>query len=482
MMKRLHEKASITVFLSMLLVLFIGFIMMMTEHARIFGLRQRLVCATDSAMDSLFSMYDRELLNEFDLMLLNENELSNNQDIEEVVSKYLTMNANPKQDHLLLSGNLYRGTSSTAEIENTVSVIENEGELFARSVLEFMKYRTLGITVEKVQEQLEELEMGDDAKTMAKEQQELEQESFDEQFWEKTNEEKKKYEEAIEESWLEKLEKLKEDGWLNFVLPFDQAASGYVIEAEDLPSKWRTVNFTWYHSAISEMEESFLFTEYLLEHCRSFTSTGETNKMAYELEYILNGKTSDKENLKSTVNSLLLMREGLNLFSAWKDPVLSSQAETAATTLVGWTGVYPAIKLTQFTMIAGWSFAEAIVDVRTLLSGGNIPIIKNSESWTLEFSQIADFLDGDLFLTAKENNGLSYDEYLRLLLYAQGRSDRRYHTMDVIQLRMREKNPDFSMADCLGAVQVKASMKAAPIFYCFAGSGYEISCEQSRMY
>ena len=193
-MKRLHEKASITVFLSLLLVLFIGFIMMMTEHARIFGLRQRLVCATDSAMDSLFSMYDRELLNEFDLMLLNENELSNNQDIEEVVSKYLTMNANPKQDHLLLSGNLYRGTSSTAEIENTVSVIENEGELFARSVLEFMKYRTLGIAVEKVQEQLEELEMGDDAKTMAKEQQELEQESFDEQFLEKTNEEKKKYE------------------------------------------------------------------------------------------------------------------------------------------------------------------------------------------------------------------------------------------------------------------------------------------------
>ena len=113
--------------------------------------------------------------------------------------------------------------------------------------------------------------------SMAKEQQELEQESFEEQFLEKTNDEKKKYEEAIEESWLEKLEKLKEDGWLNFVLPFDQAASGYVIEAEDLPSKWRTVNFTWYHSAISEMEESFLFTEYLLEHCHSFTCTGETN-------------------------------------------------------------------------------------------------------------------------------------------------------------------------------------------------------------
>ena len=54
-----------------------------------------------------------------------------------------------------------------------------------------MPNRTLGIAVEKVQEQLEELEMGDDAKTMAKEQQELEQESFEEQFLEKTNDEKK---------------------------------------------------------------------------------------------------------------------------------------------------------------------------------------------------------------------------------------------------------------------------------------------------
>ena len=44
-------KASITVFLSLLTILFIGFIMAMTEHARIFGLRQRLPSATDSAMD-----------------------------------------------------------------------------------------------------------------------------------------------------------------------------------------------------------------------------------------------------------------------------------------------------------------------------------------------------------------------------------------------------------------------------------------------
>ena len=72
-MKRLHEKASITVFfIAAACTILLDFIMMMTEHARIFGLRQHLVCATDSAMDSLFSMYDRELLNEFDLMLLNE--------------------------------------------------------------------------------------------------------------------------------------------------------------------------------------------------------------------------------------------------------------------------------------------------------------------------------------------------------------------------------------------------------------------------
>ena len=476
------RKASITVFLSLLTILFIGFIMAMTEHARLFGLRKRLTSATDSAMDSLFSMYDRDLLDEFDLMLLNEMNLQDNKNMQDVLKTYLTMNLNSKPDHLLLSGNLYKGTNVEIEIENSVSVIENEGELFARSVLEFMKYRTLGIAFEKVQEQLEDLKKGEDAKTEAEKEKDQEKESFDEQFSEKTKAEKKQYEEVLEESWLDKIEKLKEDGWLNFVLPFDQAASGYVVTAGDLPSKWRTVNFTWYHSAINEIEENFLFTEYLLEHCRCFTSSQKTKGMAYELEYVLNGKASDKENLKSTVNSLLLMREGLNLFSALKEPVLSSQAETAATALVGWTGVYPAVKLTQFAMIAGWSFAESIIDVRTLLSGGCVPIIKNAENWTLSLSQIGDFLDGDLFLTAKDEEGLAYEGYLRLLLYAKGRSDRRYYTMDVIQLRMRERNPDFSMADCLGAIEVCSKMTASPLFYRFSGKGYELSCSQSRMY
>ncbi len=476
------KKASITVFLALLTVLFIGFIMTTTEHARIFGLRQRLTSATDSAMDSLFSMYDRDLLDEFDLMFLNENALKEGKELEDVLTEYLEMNLNSKQDHLLLSGNLYRGTNSSIEVENTVSVIENEGELFARGVLDFMKYRTFGIALEKVQEQLEELKKGEDAKTETQKEKEQEKESFDEQFSEKTKEEKKQYEEVLEESWLDKIEKLKEDGWLNFVLPFDQAASGYAITTNDLPSKWRTVNFTWYHSAIGEIEESFLFTEYLLEHCSCFTSTEKTKGMAYELEYVLNGKTSDKENLKSTVNTLLLMREGLNLFSSLKDPALSSQAETAAMALVGWTGVYPAVKLTQVAMLAGWSFAEAIVDVRTLLSGGRIPIIKNAENWTLSFSQIADFLDGDLLVTAQETDGLTYEDYLRLLLYARGRSDRRYYTMDIIQLRMQETIPSFSMTDCLGAIEVNAKMEASPIFYNFAKNGYEFSCSQSRMY
>ena len=478
---RKRKRASITVFLSLLLVLFIGFIMAMTEHARIGGLKQRLTSALDSAMDSLFSMYDRELLDEFDLLLLNENGLSDNKDPEEVLTEYLTKNINSKQDHLLLSGNLYRATDCSTEVENTVSIVENEGELFARSVLEFMKYRTLGIAIDKVQEQLDDLKTGENAKKQAEDEKKQDKENFDKAFSEKTKEDQEQYEKELGDSWLDKVEKLKEDGWLSFVLPFDQVASAYEITAGDLPSKWRTVNFTWYHSAIGEIEENFLFTEYLLEHCRCFTSPAKTKQMAYELEYILNGKTTDKENLKATVNSLLLLREGMNLFSAMKDQVLSGQAEAAATALVGWTGVYPAIKLTQFAMLTGWSFAESIVDVRTLLSGGQIPIIKNAQSWSLSLSQIADFLDGDLLLTAKEQDGLTYNDYLRLLLYAQGRSDRRYRTMDVIQLRIREKNPDFSMVDCIGAVEVSAKMKISPIFYNF-GSNYELSCGQSRMY
>lgn len=477
------KKGSITVFLSLLSGIIITLIMAMTEHTRIYGLRERLTSAAGSAMNSLFSMYDNKLLEEFDLLLLNRNELESRGSVEEILEEYLTVNLNPRIGHFFLSGNMYRGIRVSAELDEEITITENEGELFARNVVAYMKYRTFGIALEKIEEQLTDIEKGKNAQSQVEQEKEEIREISQELLTQEiTEEERKQYEEAVGESWLDTIEMLRKDGWLDFVLPFDKAASSYVIKSSYLPSAWRSVNLTWYHSAVSEIEERFLFTEYLLEHCRCFTSPEETKGMAYELEYILNGRQSDRENLKNTITSLLILREGMNLLSALKDPALSGQAETAAAALVGWTGVYPAVKLVQLAMMAGWSFAESIIDLRTLLSGGKVPVMKDAGNWNLSLWQIGDFLDGKYLMAGKGESGLDYTGYLRLLLYALGRQDRRYRTMDVIQMRIAREKPDFCLEDCLGGLQVSFKMEAKPLFFSFDNLWYTIKSVQSRMY
>ena len=368
-----NKRASITVMMSLLIAVIIGFIMIMTEHVRILGLNHRLTEAADSAMDSLFSMYDSELFEEFGLMLLNIDKLEDNKDPKIVLREYLILNLNSRKNNLFMSGNLYNGEDSTAEIEDMVFVTENEGELFARSVLEFMKYRTIGVALDTVNGQLNDVKVGEETKKEA-------DEDLKERLSAVDDDKKSEYEEVVKESWIDKIEQIRTQGWLSFVMPFEQAASSYIVDDINLPSRWRTTNLTWYHSAVSEMEENLLFNEYLMEHCRSFSFAKAAKGMSYEIEYILNGGVSDKENLKMTVNSMLILREMMNLMSAIKSPVLSEQAETAASALVGWTGIYPVVKVTQMAMLTGWSFAEAIIDVRTLLGGGRIPLIKSEEN------------------------------------------------------------------------------------------------------
>ena len=50
------------------------------------------------------------------------------------------------------------------------------------------------------------------------------------------------------------------------------------------------------------------FREYLLGRFGDFRSAKERVQLQYELEYILSGKRSDRDNLKEVIKKLLLLR------------------------------------------------------------------------------------------------------------------------------------------------------------------------------
>lgn len=68
----------------------------------------------------------------------------------------------------------------------------------------------------------------------------------------------------------------------------------------------------------SLVDQGLLYA-YILKKCGSFGQEKENSALAYEVEYILQQQTQDRENLKKTLQEILLLREACERsLSIWK--------------------------------------------------------------------------------------------------------------------------------------------------------------------
>ena len=104
---------------------------------------------------------------------------------------------------------------------------------------------------------------------------------------------------------------------------------------------------------------------------------------SYEMEYILCGDERERENLAGTVTRLTALRSGLNL-AHLTDASKRQEARTMAAAIVGGTGLLPLVSVMAFFIMTQWALGEAIADVKCLLSGGRIPLIKSASQWKLD--------------------------------------------------------------------------------------------------
>ena len=98
---------------------------------------------------------------------------------------------------------------------------------------------------------------------------------------------------------------------LELILPKDRALSEkHANEKEMLSARARQEGYGDF-SDVAEAGgtvSSLLFGEYLLENFSSFTDEGKGGALDYELEYILAGAGSDKENLEKVARKLMMLR------------------------------------------------------------------------------------------------------------------------------------------------------------------------------
>lgn len=192
----------------------------------------------------------------------------------------------------------------------------------------------------------------------------------------------------------------------------------------------------------------------------------EERTLIYELEYILKGELSDRENLEKTIEELIMWRTVFNYLSIMTDSEKRAQAREVAIALAGITGIEPLIHVTQTIILIVWSFEEALVDVSAMLKGKSVAIIKKSKTFLITFQDLV-LINKSLIhqkekIMKEEKGGISYHTFLEILTLFRYNRQNRYRCMELISqnLRLRQKN-NFSFNYCVSgfSVTVTAEMK-----------------------
>ena len=288
------------------------------------------------------------------------------------------------------------------------------------------------------------------------------------------------------EDKLKQLKDLLSDGILALVIPENREVSSKTINNLSLPSNATTGGYIGRNLA-----ERLLINEYLGTYFADFTDDIDT-PLSYELEYILHGSSSDKENLENAVLKILAIREGLNYMHIISDTTKMQMAYELAVTISGALCLPQIIFLIKFLIIAVWALVESAMDVKCLLAGGKIPIVKSKDDWRSNLSSLFNILSVNTLEEIEiSGKGINYEGYLKMLLYIEDPVKRNFRMMDIMQLDIGVGQNDFLIQDMVYGIDAsigcgtKRIFSEIPMFseeFTTLSSGYDMEIKVEKIY
>ena len=268
-----------------------------------------------------------------------------------------------------------------------------------------------------------------------------------------------------EDNPIAHVSRLRKRSLLELVMPEGSTVSEKKIDLPDCPSGRKLNKGYGDFSDVAESSgtlSALAFGEYLLNHFSMATDKEPEGVLNYELEYICGGKESDRENLEIVVKKLIGIRFAANYLFLLGSSAKRAEAETLALTLCTLATV-PALETAAAQVILlAWAFGESVVDLRALLKGNRVPAVKSEESWQLSLSGLMKLGEsGDASDGKDSPDGLSYREYVRMLLFLQKPEKAGMRTLDLIEQNIRiVHGQDFFRADCcIGRMEIKSEVR-----------------------
>lgn len=413
------RRAEITAFLSLLFILLVTFIGSIVDAASIQAAKNYRRADAERAMECIFAEYQKELLTEYDVFGLDAG-YEGGEYTENLITKRLEY---------------YGLVNSKNIIERIQFLSDNSATAFMEQVSYYMEHKYgLGIVSDELADTGFWKSQESDAKEY-KEEEERNKEDLNNLLAEN---------ESVlpdDNNPISHVDGLKQTSVLDLVMPEGKTVSEKAVNMTELPSK-RELNrgygdFSEEEKGVS-VTDKLLFGEYILEHFCSFAD-GEGNVLDYEVEYMIGGKESDRENLKAVVNELLLLRFVPNYAHLQGSAEKKAEADALALTLCSLLAVPAITEAASQGILLAWAFGESLVDVRSLLNGGKVPITKDNGSWQLSLSNLLKLGEsGDMNDGADSKNGLNYEEYLKILLFLEEKEENAMRCLDLIEQNLKK--------------------------------------------
>lgn len=268
---------------------------------------------------------------------------------------------------------------------------------------------------------------------------------------------------------LEQVQRMVEGGLLRLVLPEDMDISQEVIYTGQLPSIILEKS-----QDLSQKSDrpgrTFMERVLIDEYCGYFFPNALSQKkhqLNYELEYLLQGQATDRENLEKTINELFAVRQGLNLIHILSDSQKREEAKALALIIVGGIGIGPLVDIMACLVMSIWAMGESIQDLRILMSGGKIPLWKQNKDWNVSLEGLLEIGQNqlpDIDITKEDEKGFSYEGYLKLLLLKEKPETKHMRMLDLMQLNIEQHQPGFRIQNCVYYVDIQGKAYGKHVF------------------
>jgi len=398
------QKGSVTIFLALLMMMFLILCLVLVEGTRVWFLRVNAQQAMELSEFSVLSEYQRELFEHYGLFFLDldyEQGIEQTGILEARLQEYLNKNAEEIQTENIRVKNICRAT-------------DQKGSSFLKQAVEVMKVQSGYKFVEEMISRAGNIELEEVNLAEILEKNEGAAKGVLSNL--QKGEEKQNFSISIPNISFPSVKALR-----GAVLGDETGLSEKSIHLNERISK-RELSVGTGGKEEGSFAEMELFHKYIFNYFGFYGTKSNdvwNSSLEYQVEYILSGEDSDLENLENMMWRIFLLRAGGNYLFYHQDSYQFGKAQAEAIALTGFLGNSFLVEVVTEILLISQAIEDGITQTRKVFEGEKVPLYEKGS-----FSGVL----------------LGYEEYLYLFLKAQKREDQIFRCMDLVEMEVREKS------------------------------------------